>query len=151
VVPKNALISFTGGYLIDGDSDEALKLVSGAIKSAGLDGKVGIILDCAGNDFGDKDYHYEITKFSTGKPKQVIGGAQLVEKYVNWVQTYPGIIAFCDPMHYQDLGYQAELFSKLKKVQIIGAQQFNSRADRVKYMSETGRGQLSHGVCVELC
>lgn len=52
---KNPQISITGGFLIDTEKEEeVLKYISNAIKGAGFDGKVGIILDFSAGDYYDR-------------------------------------------------------------------------------------------------
>ncbi|CAL6047453.1 Enolase [Hexamita inflata] len=145
-------ISHTGGFMIAQDTvEEVLKVLTGWIKSAGLDGKVGIILDCAANDIADpKQFTYEVTKFNPDKPKQVISGAQMIEKYVNLCTANPAIIAIIDPFYYEDFGNCAELISKVKKVQVFGQQMFSSRVDRVPYFIKHDRGQLASNVVIQM-
>lgn len=112
----------SGGFCLEVDAEEALKQAAQWVKNADLEGKVGFIIDCAANDFGNTNYQYDLTKFCHGKPKQIVSGQQLIDKYMNWVGTYQ-IIALQDPFFYQDMGNYQELMSKLaKKVQIIGCQ-----------------------------
>ena len=59
----------SGGFCLEVDAEEALKQAAQWVKNADLEGKVGFIIDCAANDFGNTNYQYDLTKFCHGKPK----------------------------------------------------------------------------------
>ena len=86
-----------GGFTPDLTSaEQALELISKAIKDAGYEGKVMIAMDAAASEFY-KDGKYDLTfKNHDSDPGKWFTGDQLAELYLSYVERYP-IIFVEDP------------------------------------------------------
>lgn len=111
--------------------EEALDLLTVAVKRAGYSSKVGFALDPAASEF----YHKDIKKYEVYKNK-FMSNFELVEYYANLVREYK-IISIEDPFHEDDFEGFALLTKKIgKKIQIIGDDLTVSNIERIKIAIE---------------
>jgi len=90
-----------GGVAPDIDSaEEALDLITEAIKKAGYDGKIGIGVDAASSEFHKKGKQYDLD-FKSEESKKLLSGEELGELYLELVNKYP-IILLEDPFSEDD-------------------------------------------------
>ncbi|KIO07008.1 hypothetical protein M404DRAFT_8632 [Pisolithus tinctorius Marx 270] len=99
-------------------AEEALELLSEAIKKAGYEGKIKIALDVASSEFY-KDGKYDLDfKNPKSDPQNYISGTELAELYISYCNKYP-IVSVEDPFDQDD--WEAWVhFTKHSSVQIVG-------------------------------
>lgn len=91
------------------NAEEALDLITAAIKKAGYSKKVELALDCAASSFYHKGYYYLHKKMSKDN---------LLEYYLQLIKKY-SLISIEDPFEQEDFLSFAELRRK-SKIQIVG-------------------------------
>ncbi|KAH9814423.1 Enolase, C-terminal TIM barrel domain-containing protein [Melampsora americana] len=99
-------------------ADEALEILTEAIKKAGYDGKVKIALDVASSEFY-KDGKYDLDfKNPKSDPSKWLTGVQLSETYIAMIKKY-GIISIEDPFDQDDWEAWSH-FTKHAGIQVVG-------------------------------
>jgi enolase len=106
------------------DPEDALKLLVGAIESAGYKGKIVIGSDPAASETFDKKsgkYNLDFKKPAAEQdPKNLKTGAELVDWWVGLAQKYP-VYLLEDPCDENDFDSHAALTAKIgEKVEIVG-------------------------------
>ena len=101
------------------DADEALQLLTEAIKKAGYEGKIKIGLDVASSEFY-KDGKYDLDfKNANSDPTKWLTGKQLSELYLELIEKYPAIVSVEDPFDQDDWEAWTH-FTANAKIQIVG-------------------------------
>ena len=111
-------------------AEEALELVSEAIKKAGYEGKIKIALDVASSEFY-KDGKYDLDfKNPTEDPQRYISGTELAERYLGYCDNYP-IVSIEDPFDQDDFEAWSH-FTSRSSVQIVGDDLTVTNPKRIK-------------------
>jgi enolase len=99
-------------------AEEALELLTEAIKKAGYEGKVKIALDVASSEFY-KEGKYDLDfKNPNSDPTKWITGQELADLYLSYVEKYP-LVSIEDPFEQDD--WEAWVhFTKNSSIQIVG-------------------------------
>ncbi|KAI0279439.1 enolase [Russula aff. rugulosa BPL654] len=108
-----------GGFAPNVSSpEEALDLLTEAIKKAGYEGKIKIALDVASSEFY-KDGKYDLDfKNPNSDPTKWITGVELADLYISYIKKYP-IVSVEDPFDQDDWEAWSHFTAKAG-VQIVG-------------------------------
>ena len=99
-------------------AEEALELLTEAIKKADYEGKVKIALDVASSEFY-KDGKYDLDfKNPNSDPTKWISGIQLSDLYISYIKKYP-IVSVEDPFDQDDWEAWTH-FAANSGIQIVG-------------------------------
>jgi len=99
-------------------ADEALELLTEAIKKANYEGKIKIALDVASSEFY-KDGKYDLDfKNPNSDPSKWITGVELADLYLGYIKKYP-IVSIEDPFEQDDWDAWTH-FNKQSDIQIVG-------------------------------
>lgn len=100
--------------------DEALDLITDAIKAAGYTGRMGIAIDAASSEFyKDGKYDFDF-KNPNSDPSKWMTGEQLADLYVKLIEKYP-IVSLEDPFAEDDWDAWVKFYPRVAgKVQIVG-------------------------------
>ncbi|KAH9984808.1 enolase [Russula vinacea] len=99
-------------------ADEALELLTEAIKKAGYEGKIKIALDVASSEFY-KDGKYDLDfKNPNSDPTKWISGVELADIYLGYIKKYP-IVSVEDPFDQDDWEAWSHFTAKAG-IQIVG-------------------------------
>lgn len=122
------------------DNEEPLRLLTGAIKEAGYEGKIRIAMDCAASEFYYDD-KYLLGKKGAGEKekiklakKQGITGEKLAEYYLKLIKKY-NIFSIEDPFA-QDDWRAWQSFMNNTGVQVVGDDLLVTNVDRIKIALE---------------
>lgn len=111
-------------------ADEALELLSEAIKKAGYEGKIKIALDVASSEFY-KEGQYDLDfKNPNSDPQKWISGTELADLYISYVDKYP-IVSIEDPFDQDDWDAWA-YFRKNCSIQVVGDDLTVTNPTRIK-------------------
>jgi enolase len=114
------------------NTDEALKLATQAIKTAGYTGKVKLALDCAACEYY-KNGSYKLDN-------KTMSSTQLIKYYVNLISKHP-LISIEDPFAEDDWSaWTAFTKSVGKKIYIVGDDLFVTNIKRLKQGIDTKAG-----------
>ena len=118
--PRTAVnVGDEGGFAPNVSSpEEALDLLTEAIKKAGYEGKIKIALDVASSEFY-KEGKYDLDfKNPNSDPTKWISGIELADLYSSYAEKYP-IVSIEDPFDQDDWEAWSHLTSK-SGIQIVG-------------------------------
>lgn len=120
-----------GGFAPNVSSaEEALDLLSEAIKKAGYEGKIKIAMDVASSEFY-KDGHYDLNfKDPNNSEKNCLTGQELAELYKSYCSRYP-IVSIEDPFDQDDWEAWTHL-SKTFDKQVVGDDLTVTNSSRIK-------------------
>jgi len=119
-----------GGFAPDiKTSEEALDLLTEAIKISGYTGKIKIGMDIAASEFFENK-KYNLNFKSTKKDLRT--GSQMIKLYERWSKKYD-IVSIEDPFDQDDFESYGKLTTKIgKKIQIVGDDLLVTNVDRIK-------------------
>lgn len=111
-------------------ADEALELLSEAIRKAGYEGKIKIALDVASSEFY-KEGKYDLDfKNPNSDPSKWISGVELADLYLGYIKKYP-IVSVEDPFEQDDWEAWTHFTSK-SGIQIVGDDLTVTNPKRIK-------------------
>jgi len=115
-------------------AEEALELLSEAIKKAGYENRIKIALDVASSEFY-KDGKYDLDfKNPKSDPQNYISGTELAELYLGYCDKYP-IVSIEDPFDQDDFAAWSH-FTKRSTVQIVADDLTVTNPKRIKMAIE---------------
>eukprot|EP00703_Trepomonas_sp_PC1_P000707 JAP95899.1 Enolase [Trepomonas sp. PC1] len=118
--------------------EDYLDILNNQIKNIGMEGKIGICIDCKAGDFCAKS-EKQLPKYELGNSlqKPTMTGTELADFYVQLMQAYP-ILSLQDPFDYEDVDsfkYLRLQMDKLQiKAQIFGDDIVQSQIDRLSIL-----------------
>ncbi len=110
------------------NAQQALDLLTLAIKKSGYQKQVSIAIDCAASEFyNPKNQKYHLHK--------IMSSQQLTQYYLDLIKKYP-IISIEDPFHQEDFHNFANLNKLAKHIQIVGDDLTVTNLERIHQATE---------------